>query len=158
MGAPVYEFIGGKSRGRVRAYANGWFVDAVGPNEYAQQASKVTAQSYTALKLYPFAGEQVVTPERIDRGVSLSNGPISTVASLHLDISIPNSLMQEIFVNYLPRYNEVLTNPIVIEDGYCKLPEGPGWGTDIREDVLTKYPPVPYTPNTPIESEPYRKF
>ena len=63
--------------------------------------------------------------------------------------------MQEIFVNFLPVYNEVLTNPIVIEDGYCKLPEGPGWGTDIREDILLKYPPVPYTP---IESEPYRKF
>lgn len=275
LGVPVYELIGGKSRDSVRAYANGWFSGAASPDEYAKRALETVSQGYTALKLYPFSGEQVVTPERIERGIAFvravreavgpdceiaidirarlnvwsarrvaqklepfdiawmeepvlfdnvetlaefahtvnvpvatgeqlynrwefrplleknavgiiqpdichaggmselkkiaaaaethyvtvaphnSNGPISTVASLHLDISIPNSLMQEIFVNYLPRYSEVLTNPIVIKDGYCSLPEGPGWGTDIKEDVLAKYPPAPYTP---IESEPYRKF
>ncbi len=84
-----------------------------------------------------------------------SNGPISTVASLHLDISIPNCFMQEIFVDFLPLYGEILTNPPQIENGYCTLPPGPGWGTDIREEVVRQYPPVPYTP---VESEPYQQF
>ena len=73
-----------------------------------------------------------------------SNGPISTVASLHLDTCIPNCLMQEIFVNFMPLYNQVLTRPIEIEDGHARLPEGPGWGTDIKEDVIRAHPPNAY--------------
>jgi galactonate dehydratase len=84
-----------------------------------------------------------------------SNGPLSTIASLHLDMCIPNAFMQEVFLNFLPRYNEVLTQPIEIVDGHCTPPDGPGWGVDLREDVLAKYPPVPFTP---VESEPYREF
>ncbi|MBT3270074.1 galactonate dehydratase [Candidatus Poribacteria bacterium] len=84
-----------------------------------------------------------------------SNGPISTVASLHLDMSIPNSYLQEVFVNWLPVYDEVLTNPLVIEDGQCRPPDGPGWGTDIDEDALAQYPPAAYTP---VASEPYLQF
>ena len=59
------------------------------------------------------------------------------------------------FLNFLPRYNEVLTQPIEIVDGHCTPPDGPGWGVDLREDVLREYPPVPFTP---IQSEPYREF
>ena len=35
------------------------------------------------------------------------------------------------------------------------LLEGPGWGVDLREDVLARYPPVPCTP---VASEPYQEF
>jgi galactonate dehydratase len=84
-----------------------------------------------------------------------SNGPISTVASLHLDTCIPNCFMQEIFVSFVQRYNELLTNPLVIENGYARPPEGPGWGTDIDEDAIRRYPPVDYRP---IESEPYNAY
>lgn len=84
-----------------------------------------------------------------------SNGPLSSVASLHLDMSIANSFMQEIFVSHFDRGNELLTNPLVIENGRAKPPAGPGWGTDIDEDALAKYPPVEFTQ---IESEPYLKF
>ena len=84
-----------------------------------------------------------------------SNGPISTAASLHFDMSIPNSCLQEVFVNWLPAYNDVLTNPLVIEDGHCRPPDGPGWGTDIDLDALAKYPPADYTP---VASEPYLEF
>ncbi len=84
-----------------------------------------------------------------------SNGPISTVASLHLDMSIPNLFMQEIFVSFMPAYDAVLTNPIVIKDGQTRPPDGPGWGTDIDEEALKEFPPGDYTP---IESEPYLEF
>lgn len=84
-----------------------------------------------------------------------SNGPISTIASLHLDISIPNVHRQELFLNSLPYYQEVLTNPLIIEDGYGAPPAGPGWGTELNEAVLAKYPPADYTP---IASEPYLAF
>jgi galactonate dehydratase len=84
-----------------------------------------------------------------------SNGPISTVASLHLDTCIPNCFMQEVFVNFLPRYEAVLTNPLVIEDGHASPPAGPGWGTDIDLEALKQYPPNDYVT---VESEPYTAF
>jgi L-alanine-DL-glutamate epimerase-like enolase superfamily enzyme len=49
----------------------------------------------------------------------------------------------------------VLTNPIEIADGYATPPAGPGWGTDIDDAVLAKYPPSDFVP---IESEPYQAF
>lgn len=84
-----------------------------------------------------------------------SNGPISTVASLHLAMSINNFHAQELFLNSLPYYQEVLTNPLVIDDGYGAPPAGPGWGTDLNDAVLAKYPPAAFVP---IESEPYLAF
>lgn len=84
-----------------------------------------------------------------------SNGPISTVASLHLQTCIQNSLMQELFINLLDLYNEVLTQPLVVRNGRCTPPEGPGWGTDLKEEIVGRYPPSDYTP---IETEPYTPF
>jgi galactonate dehydratase len=287
LGVPVYELIGGKVRDRVPLYANGWFSrsrpSAHGPQEgggaeaewYAEQAKNVVAQGYRCLKVYPFGGVQVITPERIARGVGIvraireavgpdieiavdvrrrlnvwsarrvahklepldiawleepilfdnaeamaafahsvrvpvstgeelytrwefralleqnavgiiqpdichaggmsemtkiaamaetyyvgvaphnSNGPISTVASLHLDLSINNCHMQELFLNSLDLYQEVLTNPLIVENGYGAPPEGPGWGTDLDDAVLARHPPCDFTP---VESEPYVAF
>ncbi len=84
-----------------------------------------------------------------------SNGPISTVASLHLDMAIPNCLKQELFLNSLPYYDAVLTKPLVIANGYGAPPAGPGWGTDIDDDALAQYPPAAFIP---IEAEPYLDF
>jgi galactonate dehydratase len=287
LGVPVYELIGGKVRDRVPLYANGWFTggrpSAHGPQGggadeaawYAEQAKAVVAQGYRCLKVYPFNGVQVITPERIARGVGIvraireavgsgieiavdvrrrlniwsarriahklepldiawleepilfdnaaamaefarsvrvpvstgeesytrwefrelleqnavgiiqpdichagglselrkiaamaetyyvtvaphnSNGPISTVASLHLDMAINNCHMQELFLNSLDLYQEVLTSPLLIQDGYGAPPHGPGWGTDLDDAVLAQHPPSEFTP---VDSEPYQAF
>lgn len=84
-----------------------------------------------------------------------SNGPISTVASLHLDLTMPNAFMQEIFVSFLPAYEAVLTEMIPISDGYATAPDGPGWGTEIDVDALEQFPPCDYVT---VESEPYMAF
>ncbi len=75
-----------------------------------------------------------------------SNGPVQTIASLHLDASIPNFVFQEFFYPYLDMYNEVLTEPIIYKDGYLEIPTRPGLGTDIREDVIRKRPPSKQPP------------
>jgi galactonate dehydratase len=84
-----------------------------------------------------------------------SNGPISTLASLHLDMSIPNAFLQEIFVSFIDRYKDVLTNPINIEDGVASVPAGPGWGADIDTDALLRFPATDFIQ---VESEPYLDF
>ena len=84
-----------------------------------------------------------------------SNGPISTIASLHLDMAINNCHMQELFLNSLPYYQQVLTNPLVIENGYGAPPEGPGWGSDLDDAVLAQHPPADFVP---VEAEPYLDF
>ena len=84
-----------------------------------------------------------------------SNGPLSTVASLHLNMAINNCHMQELFLNSVDLYHEVLTNPIVIENGNGTPPAGPGWGTDLDDAVLAKFPPADFTP---VVSEPYLRF
>lgn len=71
-----------------------------------------------------------------------SNGPIGTIASLHVDASIPNCIIQEFFYPYLDHYNEILTEPIEYVDGYLKIPDRPGLGTDINEEAILKRPPI----------------
>lgn len=70
-----------------------------------------------------------------------SNGPVSTFASMHLDACTPNFIIQEFFYPYLEMYNELVTEPIEYEDGYLKVPDRPGLGTNIREDVIAARPP-----------------
>ena len=253
---PVYELLGGKSHDKIRMYANGWLRNGNTPEGIVEGVKRVVDQGYTALKLYPFGGEQVAKIDRIEHGVALveatrqaagpqteigidirarlniwsarrvaqalepfniawmeepilwdnpealaqfahevrvpvatgeqlytrwgfrallelnavgiiqpdichaggitelkkiaamaetyyvtlaphnSNGPLSTIASLDLDLCIHNSLMQEIFLESIPLYNKVLSQPIEVIDEYCVPPEGPGWGVGLKEDVM----------------------
>lgn len=284
LGIPVYELLGGKVRDDIRAYANGWFdpteddalpVRELTPDDFARRTAELVDDGWRAMKFYPFAGPQVIDPERMERGVELvkavresvggsvevavdvrgrldiwsarraarmiekynvawleepilwdnvdalaalardinipistgeqmynrwdfrplleshaasviqpdichaggitelrkiasaaethyvsvaphnSNGPISTVASLHLDLTMPNAFMQEIFVSFLKAYEAVLTEMIPISDGRATVPDGPGWGTEIDVDALEAFPPGDYVT---VESEPYTAF
>lgn len=55
-GQPVYNLLGGKSREKVRVYANGWWVGFKSPEDLAEKALKVKEQGYTAMKFPPFKG------------------------------------------------------------------------------------------------------
>jgi L-alanine-DL-glutamate epimerase-like enolase superfamily enzyme len=46
----------------------------------------------------------------------------------------------EIDVDDVPLREELVTRVPEIEDGYMKIPTGPGWGTELREDVARKNP------------------
>lgn len=272
LGVPVYEFLGGKLRDKVRAYANAWAFQHVvtelrtddTPESMAKNAQKMVAKGFTAMKWDPFRNggqvipkseeefaiacvkavreavgpsidlliechgrfnmlsairmaqklepfdpffyEEPIPPDNIDAMAALqaairlpiatgerlytrwdfrpllekqaariiqpdichvggiletkkiaamaetyyvsvqphnSNGPISTLASLHLDACIPNVIFQEFFYPYLELYNEILTEPIKCQNGYLEIPTGPGLGSDINEEFIRKRPPVP---------------
>lgn len=53
-GLPLYQLLGGKCRGAVRVYANGWYQGPRDPVFLAESAKKLTEQGYTALKFDPF--------------------------------------------------------------------------------------------------------
>lgn len=54
LGVPVYAFLGGPFRDRVKVYANGFSRGADTPEKLAERAIEVVNLGFTALKLYPF--------------------------------------------------------------------------------------------------------
>ncbi|MFH1006635.1 MAG: mandelate racemase/muconate lactonizing enzyme family protein [Candidatus Latescibacterota bacterium] len=67
------------------------------------------------------------------------NSPISTLASAHLCATLPNFLVLEFRWKDNPWRDEILTEPLRIEDGHLILPEGPGLGIDLNMKRLKKY-------------------
>jgi galactonate dehydratase len=59
-----------------------------------------------------------------------SNSIIATLASAVADCTMPNFLIQEMFVEAFLMNGQILKTPVKIEDGYLYLPEGPGLGIE----------------------------
>jgi galactonate dehydratase len=51
---PVYNLMGGRCHGRLRAYANGWYRGPRTPESFGEKAREVARRGYTALKFDPF--------------------------------------------------------------------------------------------------------
>ena len=54
LGVPVHRMLGGQTRDRVHAYANGWFSGAQTPDDFAEAALATVAQGFRGLKWDPF--------------------------------------------------------------------------------------------------------
>ena len=54
LGVPVYQLLGGKVRESVPCYANGWFVGAKTPDEFAAKAVAAVDAGFKGLKWDPF--------------------------------------------------------------------------------------------------------
>jgi len=59
-------------------------------------------------------------------------GPIALAACLQLDACIPNFFCQE----HLTLGETLLTDPIHVENGYARIPEGPGLGVEVDESKI----------------------
>lgn len=69
------------------------------------------------------------------------NSPtIGLAATLQVSACIPNFLITEYFVNFEDRAQEIAVQPFEVTDGYIQLPEGPGLGLELRQEVLETYP------------------
>jgi galactonate dehydratase len=60
--------------------------------------------------------------------------------SLHLCAVLPNVRIMEIDIDDVAWKADLVTRPPLIKDGHIFLPEGPGWGADINEEVLRAHP------------------
>lgn len=54
LGVPIYQLLGGKVRDEVPCYANGWFVPAKTPEEFAAKAVEAAEAGFSGLKWDPF--------------------------------------------------------------------------------------------------------
>lgn len=54
LGVPVYRLLGGKLRDKVPCYANGWFVGAKTPDQFAEKAREAIVGGFRAIKWDPF--------------------------------------------------------------------------------------------------------
>ena len=63
---------------------------------------------------------------------------LTTTLSLHLGAVL--KFAQWPSVNCLNNYaDDLLVNPLTIQGGYARVPDGPGLGIEIDEDALTRY-------------------
>jgi galactonate dehydratase len=73
-----------------------------------------------------------------------TNSAVGTVASFHLDASLPNFLIQEYHAEfYEPHYFEVFDGLPRQKNGYIDLPKEPGLGLTFNEDIAAKHPYLP---------------
>ncbi len=61
LGVPVYELLGGPYIQRIRVYANGWYTNPGTPEQNAEEAKRVVAMGYTAMKFDPFGQTNFMT-------------------------------------------------------------------------------------------------
>jgi L-alanine-DL-glutamate epimerase-like enolase superfamily enzyme len=65
--------------------------------------------------------------------------PVHIAASLHLAAATPNFLICECPTHQNPIGNNLLREPIICQDGYFRLPQGPGLGIELDEVQLAKF-------------------
>jgi galactonate dehydratase len=66
-------------------------------------------------------------------------GPLAAIITAHFAAVIPNLRVMEFDVDEVPWKPSLLTKPPVIENGEFILPTGPGWGTEVDEEMLRKH-------------------
>ena len=67
-------------------------------------------------------------------------GPISTAAAAHLCLAIPNFLILE-YVRQEPYRTEAMREEWPVMNGHLHVPDRPGLGVELNEDVLLANPP-----------------
>jgi L-alanine-DL-glutamate epimerase-like enolase superfamily enzyme len=66
---------------------------------------------------------------------------VGTLASAHYCAAIPNFLALEFHAANVPFWNDLVEgmDKPLIQDGFIRLPEKPGLGLKLNEDVARKY-------------------
>jgi len=71
LGAPISTLLGGRIREKVRAYSNGWYSDAILPEEFATKARQMVTEGFRALKFDPFGDQyRTLSTDGLDAAVA----------------------------------------------------------------------------------------
>jgi galactonate dehydratase len=71
-------------------------------------------------------------------------GPLANAVNVHFAASTPNFFILEYHPDDEGVRKDVLKEPLMVKDGYIPLPTKPGWGVELNEEALRKYPPRPW--------------
>jgi galactonate dehydratase len=67
-------------------------------------------------------------------------GPVATAVCAHVDASLPNFMIQEVFQDYDVEWvDDLLDDPVAIEDGRLQVPSGPGLGVELNLDAVEEH-------------------
>ena len=69
-----------------------------------------------------------------------SLGPVAEMAAVHLAATLPNFLILEHIAEDVPQRYDVMDPQPDIVNSHIVVPDKPGIGVDISEDVIAKYP------------------
>jgi L-rhamnonate dehydratase len=62
-----------------------------------------------------------------------------TAASLHFNASLRRAVFIEFNTSQGPLSRSLVKEPLRLEDGYVRVPEGPGLGVEVNEDVIERF-------------------
>ncbi len=83
LGTPIATLLGGAVRDRVRAYSNGWYSDAIAPEEFAEKAKAMVRQGFRALKFDPFGDQyRTLSPEGLQAAIDRVGAVRSAVGAM----------------------------------------------------------------------------
>jgi len=71
-------------------------------------------------------------------------GPVANAVNVHFAASTPNFFILEYHPDDEGARKDVLKEPLMVKDGYIPLPVKPGWGIELNEEAIRKYPPRPW--------------
>ena len=131
--------------GTVRARAIGRRrLGAVATRELA--ANPGAAEAVDALARSPYGryvrtGNSVAEAQHVTMAPHNTNSPIGTVASFHLDASLPNFLIQEYHAEfYESMFFDLVPDQPRRSGPHVPLPQGPGLGITLDEAVARAHP------------------
>lgn len=72
------------------------------------------------------------------------DGPLKTIAGIHLAANVPNFLILETFQDYDVAWRDELTTGTPrVKGGYYEVPMAPGWGVEVNETSFADHPEDP---------------
>ena len=77
------------------------------------------------------------------------HGGLTTMSNAHLAAGLPNLHRLETNMTFNPLKEEVFKEPYVVKNGYMDVPDKPGFGVEIIDDIEKKFPWVPGTYSKP---------
>lgn len=79
--------------------------------------------------------------------------PIAAAATLHLDASIPNFVIQSYLDDHLSPRSGLLKQPLVPVDGYLEIADSAGLGIELNEDYLREHGPLATKVESPVAGD-----
>jgi L-alanine-DL-glutamate epimerase-like enolase superfamily enzyme len=66
-------------------------------------------------------------------------GPVATIASAHVCLSVPNFMILEYQLGDVPYIDELISSPVPIRDGALHLSHAPGLGVRLNHDAVARH-------------------